>query len=83
VNLEEIVAWKNGNFYFDNKDLKTILSEFARWYDIDVQYEGNIKPRTFFGIVRRDRTLAHVLQLLHDNNIQFRIEGRTLTVHSD
>ncbi len=83
VNVQEIVAWKNGNFYFDNQNLKNILQDFSRWYDVEVIYEGPLKNRTFFGVVKRDKPLSHVLKLLHDNNIQFRIEGRKLIVQSD
>ncbi|MBO9573169.1 MAG: FecR family protein, partial [Chitinophagaceae bacterium] len=43
INLQEIIAWKNGDFYFDNRDLKSILNEFARWYDVEVVYPDNLK----------------------------------------
>jgi len=82
-DINEVIAWKNGNFYFDNKNLRSILEDFSRWYDVDVVYEGNLKNRTFFGIVKRDKPLSHVLKLLEDNNIRFRIEGKKLIVQSD
>jgi transmembrane sensor len=80
VNTEEITSWKEGLFHFESADLKTILRQFSRWYDVDVVYEGEIKNRKFFGIVNRSSTLLNVLEMLKDNDIVFRIEGKKLIV---
>jgi transmembrane sensor len=53
ANTEEITSWKEGWFHFESADLKTILRQFSRWYDVDVVYEGEIKNRKFFGVVNR------------------------------
>lgn len=82
VNTEEIVAWKDGYFHFESADLKTILRQFSRWYDIEVIYEGHITDRKFFGIVKRSNTLTKVLEMLQDNNIVYQIEGKKLIVKS-
>lgn len=82
VNTDEIISWKEGWFHFESADLKTILRQFARWYDIEVVYEGPIISRRFFGIVKRNSTLMNVLEMLKDNNIKFRVEGKRLYVTS-
>ncbi|CAL1521534.1 FecR domain-containing protein [Chitinophaga sp. MM2321] len=82
VNLEEITAWKDGNFYFDNTALSVILRQFARWYDVDVVYTSPVKDRKFFGVIRRSTSLTGVLKLLEANDIKFRIEGKKLFVQS-
>jgi hypothetical protein len=82
VNTDKIVAWKDGLFHFESSDLQTILRQFARWYDVEVIYEGPVKSRHYFGIVKRSSTLKSVLELLHDNNIHFLIEGKKLIVKS-
>jgi ferric-dicitrate binding protein FerR (iron transport regulator) len=81
-DLDVVIAWKEGSFYFDNSDLRSILREFARWYDIEVVYEGPVTNRKFFGIVKRNNSLKQVLQLLQDNNIVYSIEGKKLVVKS-
>lgn len=82
VNIEQITSWKDGWFYFESADLKTILRQFSRWYDVKVIYEGNISNRKFFGIVKRSSSLQTVLEMLQDNDIIFRIEGKNLFVKS-
>ena len=39
ADVEQAVAWKNGLFQFDHADLKTVMAEIGRWYDVDVRYE--------------------------------------------
>jgi transmembrane sensor len=82
ANIDEIVAWKDGWFHFESADLKTILRQFARWYDVEIIYEGPVKNRKFFTVVKRSSTLKNVLEMLQDNNIIYRIEGKRLIVRS-
>jgi len=43
VDLEEIVAWKDGKFQFgETADIKTVMRHIANWYDVDVEYKGTI-----------------------------------------
>jgi ferric-dicitrate binding protein FerR (iron transport regulator) len=81
-DLDEVMAWRDGWFHFESADLKTILKEFGRWYDIDVIYEGNISNEKYFTIISRNTSLSDVLKSLQANNIHFRIEGKKLYVVS-
>ena len=82
VDTDEIIAWKQGYIHFENADLKTILRQVARWYDIEVVYEGEVSNRTFFVIVKRSNSLKKVLEALQDNNIKYAIQGKKLIVRS-
>ncbi len=77
------MAWKEGNFYFNQSDLKSILRQVSRWYDVEIIYEGPLKNRKFFGVVKRSRSLSRVLMLLKNNDIKFKVEGKKLFVQSD
>ncbi|MEP7374564.1 MAG: FecR domain-containing protein [Chitinophagaceae bacterium] len=79
-DLNEVIAWKQGLFHFESADLKTILRQYARWYDIEVIYEGPVSNEKYFSIMSRNTTLSNVLKSLQANDIQFRIEGRKLYV---
>lgn len=80
VDIEMEMAWKNGLFYFKNADLKTVMRGLARWYDLDVQYAGNVPNDRFEGKVPMDAMLSEVLHILEENKVHFLLEGKKLTV---
>lgn len=76
------VAWKNGLQAFDQADLKTIMRQVGRWYDVDIEFVGDLPPRTFSGGIPRSANLSQLLQLFKATNIHFKIdaENKKLTV---
>ncbi len=80
VNIGEVTAWKEGYFHFENTDLRMLLRQFSRWYDVEIVYEGEIPEDKFFVIVSRKSSLSSVLKMLQANEINFRIEGKKLFV---
>lgn len=82
VNVAEITAWKNGYFHFDHSSLETTMRQLARWYDVDVQYEENVKEQQFNGMgkIQRNLPLSVVLKGLENEHVHFQLEGRKLTV---
>lgn len=83
VDVDEVMAWKNGYFQFNNASLQNVLKEISRWYDVDVVYEGSNGPRAFSGELQRDLSLSEVLKILERNKVNFRIEGKKLIVLPD
>ena len=80
VNLEEVMGWKNGVFYFENANLQTVLRQLSRWYDVDVVFEKGMPTRTFEGEIQRDLQLSQVLKILEKNKVHFKIDGNILRV---
>jgi ferric-dicitrate binding protein FerR (iron transport regulator) len=81
VNTEQVVAWKNGAFNFNDKTLEEVLRQLARWYDVEVVYEGDVPYKTFYGEMGRTLTLSECLKVLEKMQVHFRIEaGRRLVV---
>lgn len=80
VDLEEVVAWKDGLFQFNKADLHTVMRQIARWYDVDIAFEGNLPVRYFGGKISRNSNITEVLRVLQLSKIQARIEGRKLIV---
>ena len=77
VDIAAVVAWKNGLFAFNNADLPTVMRQLARWYNIEVTYEGRIpeKKFQFNGKMGKDLTLNNVLDLLANAQVHFVIEA--------
>ena len=82
VDVEEAVAWKNGQFQFKDTDLPTIMRQIARWYDVEVAFQGKVPDTKFRGKISRDVPLSQIFQILQLSGINFKIEGRKITVKS-
>jgi transmembrane sensor len=80
VDVEEAVAWRFGYFQFHDADLKTVLRQIARWYDVDVEYKGDIPLRKFEGKIPRNSNLSQVLAVLETNKVRFAIKGKKIIV---
>jgi ferric-dicitrate binding protein FerR (iron transport regulator) len=80
ADVDEAVAWKDGRFEFRDADLKTILRQIMRWYDVDVAYESNLPDRYFTAAISRNKSLTGVLKILRLSDIDFKLDGKKLTV---
>lgn len=80
VNTEQVVAWKNGFFSFKKTPLKEVMLQLARWYDVEVAYEGNIPDMKFGGKINRNSNASQVLTILEESNIHFKIQGKKIIV---
>ncbi|MBN8878046.1 MAG: FecR domain-containing protein [Sphingobacteriales bacterium] len=80
VDVDLVMAWKNGYFKFNRTDLKIIMREIARWYDVEVNYEGNVPLQLYNGDVPRNVNVSEVLKVLEYTGAHFKIEGKKVTV---
>ena len=83
-NTDETIAWKNGAFAFDDADIPTIMRQISRWYDVDVEYDGNGKSSEdhFTGTFSRSTSLAGVLQILHVSGVRLIADNRKIVIRS-
>jgi len=80
ADMEEAVAWKNGLFDFEAADMKTVMRQLSRWYNVEVVYEGQIHQH-FTGKINRDVDISKVLQMLGmTEKVRFQVAGRKITV---
>ncbi len=81
VNTDQVMAWKNGLFNFENASLEEVMRQLSRWYDIEVVYERGIPKMIFGGEMSRNVSLAGLLSGLERAGVHFRIEeGNRLIV---
>ena len=80
VDMDEVMAWKNDMFDFNSADIKTIMRQIGRWYDLEIIYQDNISKETFSGMVGRSNKVSKVLMILEKAGIKFRIEGKKLII---
>lgn len=83
ADIEQVTAWKNGDFSFKGEHIDAIMRQLARWYNIEVRYEGKMTTEVFYGQITRKKNISEVLRMLEKTQkIHFKVEGRRVTVLS-
>lgn len=80
VDIDAVVAWKNGYFSFSETDMATLMRQIARWYDVEIEYAGEVPDRKFGGEISRNSNAAQVLKIMEESEVHFRIAGRKIIV---
>ncbi len=80
ADIEEAVAWKNGRFNFNNADIQTVMRQIARWYDVEVVFEGKLPTEKFEGEIPRSSNISEVFKILELSNVHFKVENKKVTV---
>jgi transmembrane sensor len=84
IDLETVMSWKNGQFSFSNTDLQAVMRQIARWYDVEVVYEGTPPNEEFVGGTSRQENVSAVLKVLEaTGKIKFKVEGKIVTVRKE
>ncbi len=78
IAIAESVAWKNGEFMFNNESLSSVMRKLARWYDIEVEIAPDVQDISIWGSLSRYDNFSEALQVIKmtDDHIQFKVEGR-------
>lgn len=81
VNVDEVMAWKDGKFRFsENTDIGAIMRQISRWYNVDIEYQGKIDQR-FWGSISKDVNVSQVLKILEaTGGVKFKVEGNKIIV---
>lgn len=82
VDMDHVMAWKNGLFSFNQAGLRSIMRTIARWYNIEVVYEGQISDDKYEGQISMDTKLSEVLELLELNHIGYEIDNNIVKLKS-
>jgi len=83
VSAEDAAAWKNGYFVFNQEDIYGIMRMVARWYNVEVYYQGTISTKKFGGTFAKAKTIDELLNYLESlGNFRFKQKGRRVIVVS-
>ncbi|WP_119078811.1 FecR family protein [Chitinophaga alhagiae] len=79
ADVEQVMAWKNGNFLFNDTYLPDIMRQLSRWYDVEVAQDF---PRIRYnGGIPRSMQLSDVLKMLEETgNVKFQLVNNTITI---
>lgn len=80
VDVDEVVAWKNGMFDFENAGIETVMRQLSRWYNVEIEYKGKTDD-LFFADMRRNIQLSDALKALElTGKVKFDIQGKKIIV---
>src|SRR5690606_2880385 len=82
VDTDEIMAWKNGFFQFNNEDIQSVISQIERWYDVHVKYEGLQKSKRITVKINRKVDAYKMLEMLHYLGVNYAVEGKTIIIRN-
>ncbi len=73
ADIDEVLAWKNGRFIFNDEPLSEILYAMSGWYDINVHYTAvELKAIRFSVNFKRTKDLSVLLESIEmTKSIQF------------
>lgn len=80
ADIEHATAWKDGTFLFENEDIRSIMKQVGRWYDVDVIYMGQYPAARFDGKISRNADISEMLKILKLSGVQFTVTGKTILI---
>ena len=80
ANIDEVMAWKNELFYYEGVDLRSIMRQVEKYYNVEVEFHDNLEYK-FFAKISRQVNLSEFLKKLELTNlVHFKIEKNKIIV---
>jgi hypothetical protein len=80
ANIDEVMAWKNELFYYEGVDLRSIMRQVEKYYNVEVEFHDNLEYN-FFAKISRQVNLSEFLKKLELTNlVHFKIEKNKIIV---
>lgn len=85
VDVEEVIAWKEGVFVYKEKRLDDILKSLARWYDLEIFYQNTpLGEEVYTAKFERFDSVDIIFRRLEDvGYIKFERKGDTIIVREN
>lgn len=82
VDQNECLAWKNGEFMFNNESFESVMKKLERWYDINVVLAPELKDLMIWGSVSRYENFETVMEVIKktDKRIKYTMNGRRVII---
>lgn len=80
VDPEDVIAWTNGFIPVGGPDIEYTMRQIARWYDVNIDYQGKKPVGSFEGKLPRATSIDNIIKLLKANNIKARLNEKERTI---
>ena len=80
VDTYLLTAWKDGKYVFKDADLRTIITELERLYDVRIHLQNDsLKQLHFRGMFEYEQNIFSALETLErTTNLKYRMDGRDI-----
>ncbi|SEM53160.1 FecR family protein [bacterium A37T11] len=75
ADIPSVIGWKEGLFKFNETELQAVMNQLSRWYNLEVEYRGTIKETYIYGVIKRNKPLDEVLNILKEGGVNVKIES--------
>ncbi len=80
ADIDQAIAWKNGEFFFDHTSIYEIMRQVSRWYNVEVSYQDSLDAY-LSGNIRKNVNVSEVFRMLElAGDVHFKIEDKKATV---
>ncbi|WP_214227790.1 FecR family protein [Pedobacter sp. B4-66] len=80
VNIDNVVAWKNGFFDFNGDNIESVTRQLARWYDVEIVMDKSSND-LFYAKIPKNTMLLDVLKALElTGKVRFEVQDRKINV---
>ncbi len=75
AHLAIATSWKDGLFIFSGTELRQAMQQLSRWYNLEIEYKGDVPVTYFSGEIEKSNPLSAVLEILKVSGLNFKIES--------
>ncbi len=80
VDTDAEIAWKEGLFVFNKTDIRAVMRQISRWYNVNVQFEENLSVFISGSISRRENVIEVLKMLELTDEVHFEMSGKDVLV---
>ena len=82
VDVNDYIAWKQGQFVFYGTSMPVLIKQMERWYDVSFDVTVPVHDIELWGSLSRNVMLSEILNVIELNTpLKFTQEGRHVMVH--
>lgn len=65
VDTEKTLGWKDGEYFYSNEKLASIIQQIQRWYGVEIVLKNKtIQDYTFTGVIDRKKSIGYNLRTI-------------------
>ena len=83
VDVRKVIAWRDGNYLFDNATVEEMMVTLSRWYDFTFNFENqNARQVRFNGKLKRTDKFEDILTIIEKTyEVKFKVKERNVIIY--